>query len=70
MVAERDIYLVVGGDTYVGRHVVERLKARGDDVSVLDSTQKHDDVPFYAGDIRNKADVAQVLQKVSAFRSY
>ncbi|KZT71644.1 NAD(P)-binding protein [Daedalea quercina L-15889] len=66
MAAERDVYLVIGGDTYVGRHVVERLKARGDDVSVLDNTQRHTDVPFYAGDVRNKGDIAGVLKKTGA----
>ncbi|KAH9839059.1 3-beta hydroxysteroid dehydrogenase/isomerase family-domain-containing protein [Rhodofomes roseus] len=66
MAAGRDVYLVIGGDVFVGRHVVQRMTARGDDVSVLDSTQRHVDVAFYSGDIRNKEDVASAIQNSGA----
>ncbi|KAJ7490124.1 3-beta hydroxysteroid dehydrogenase/isomerase family-domain-containing protein [Mycena galericulata] len=66
MADSRDIYLVLGGDVFVGRHVVERLKARGDVVFVFDTTQRHDDVPFYAGDICVPEQISSVLQATGA----
>ena len=62
---KRDIYIVFGGSGFVGRHIVEQLKARGDTVSIFDIVQKYDDTPFYTGDITEEDQVADALQKVS-----
>ena len=58
------IYLVLGGDVFIGRHVIERLKARGDKVFVYDTTQRHDDVPYFAGDIRDKVKLSAAMREV------
>ncbi|KAI0030427.1 3-beta hydroxysteroid dehydrogenase/isomerase [Vararia minispora EC-137] len=64
--AQRDVYLVIGGSGFLGRHIVEALKNRGDTVSVFDIVQRYDDTPFYSGDISDEAQVAQALQKSGA----
>jgi sterol-4alpha-carboxylate 3-dehydrogenase (decarboxylating) len=64
MTASRDVFLVLGGDVFVGRHVVERLKARGEIVSVFDATQKYVDVSFYYGDICNPEEISRAIEKV------
>ncbi|KAK7032725.1 NAD(P)-binding protein [Favolaschia claudopus] len=61
-----DVYLVIGGDVLVGRHVVQQLKARGDTVFVFDSTQRHDDVECFSGDICDPDDLSRALQKTGA----
>ncbi|KAJ6488166.1 hypothetical protein C8R47DRAFT_1071913 [Mycena vitilis] len=66
MSASKDVYLVLGGDVFAGRHVVEQLKARGDTVFVFDSTQRHDDVECYSGDICVRGQVSDVIQKTGA----
>ncbi|KAJ7671487.1 3-beta hydroxysteroid dehydrogenase/isomerase family-domain-containing protein [Mycena polygramma] len=66
MSASKDVYLVLGGDVFAGRHVVEQLKARGDTVFVFDSTQRHDDVECYSGDICVPGQVFDVIQKTGA----
>ncbi|KAJ7895077.1 3-beta hydroxysteroid dehydrogenase/isomerase family-domain-containing protein [Mycena leptocephala] len=63
MAASKDVYLVLGGDVFVGRHVVEQLKARGDTVFVFDSTQRHDDVECYSGNICVPDQVTDAIQK-------
>ncbi len=65
---KRDIYLVIGGNGFLGRHIVQQLRDRGDNVSVFDIVERYSDVPFYAGDISDQNSVASVLRKV--FTSY
>jgi sterol-4alpha-carboxylate 3-dehydrogenase (decarboxylating) len=59
----QDVYLVVGGSGLLGRHIVERLRDRGDTVAVLDLVQRFDDTPFYSGDIAEEGLVLSVLKK-------
>lgn len=63
----KDVYLVIGGSGFVGRHIVEHLVARGDVVSVFDVVQRHHDVPFYSGDITSEQSVLDAIRKVSFF---
>jgi sterol-4alpha-carboxylate 3-dehydrogenase (decarboxylating) len=70
MASKRDVYLVIGGSGFLGRHIVEALLGRGDDVSAFDIVQRYDDVPFYTGDIAEQGAVAQALQKASLFQPF
>lgn len=64
MASTNDVYLVIGGSGFVGRHIVEQLLRRGDNVSVFDIVQRYHDVPFYSGDISDKEQVSTALRRV------
>jgi sterol-4alpha-carboxylate 3-dehydrogenase (decarboxylating) len=66
----RDIFLVIGGSGFLGRHIVQQLLDRGDAVSVFDMVQKHHDVPFYSGDISDESSVVTALKKVCLLPFY
>ncbi|RXW24479.1 hypothetical protein EST38_g1331 [Candolleomyces aberdarensis] len=59
----KDQYLVIGGSGFLGRHIVDQLRARGDTVSVFDIVQRYHDVPFYSGDITDDKQVAAALKQ-------
>ncbi|KAJ3789192.1 C-3 sterol dehydrogenase [Lentinula aff. detonsa] len=63
MASTKDIYLVIGGSGFVGRHIVEQLLRRGDNVSVFDIVQRYHDVPFYSGDISDQEQVSTALRR-------
>lgn len=65
--AKKDLYLVIGGSGFVGRHIVQQLLARGDTVSVFDIVQRYHDTPFYYGDISEQEDVAKALKQVCMY---
>ena len=60
----REVYLVIGGSRFLGRHIVEALLKRGDEVVVLDIVQRYDDVAFYSADITDQAQVEEALRDV------
>lgn len=64
--AGRDVYLVIGGSGFVGRHIVLQLLERGDSVSVFDIVQRYHDVPFYSGDICEQDQVSNAIRKSGA----
>ncbi|KAJ3762568.1 C-3 sterol dehydrogenase [Lentinula raphanica] len=63
MASTKDVYLVIGGSGSVGRHIVEQLLRRGDNVSVFDIVQRYQDVPFYSGDISDQEQVSTALRR-------
>jgi nucleoside-diphosphate-sugar epimerase len=62
--ASKDVYLVIGGSGFLGRHVVNALLGRGDTVSVFDIVQRYHDIPFYNGDITEQKSISEALSKV------
>lgn len=62
---DREIYIVIGGSGFLGRHIVEALLKRSDTVSILDVVQRYHDVPFYTADISVQSQVEDALRKVS-----
>lgn len=64
MTKPRDVYLVIGGSGFLGRHIVQQLLDRGDVVSAFDIVQRHHDVPFFSGDITNEGQVISALRNV------
>lgn len=65
MAPTKDVYMVVGGNGFLGRHIVQQLLERGDIVSVFDIVERYNDVSFYSGDISDQESVASALRKVS-----
>ena len=55
--------LVTGGSGFIGRHVVQRLRRRGDEVSVVDLKPFPDPaVPTTVGDLRNRSVVEAAIE--------
>jgi sterol-4alpha-carboxylate 3-dehydrogenase (decarboxylating) len=67
--SQKDTYLVIGGSGFVGRHIVQKLLKRGDNVSVFDIVQRYHDTPFYSGDIAEEGSISSALQKVCFYTS-
>jgi len=64
---KRDVYMVIGGNGFLGRHIVLQLLERGDIVSAFDIVERYNDVQFYSGDISDQESVASALRKVLIF---
>lgn len=59
--------MVIGGNGFLGRHIVLQLLERGDIVSAFDIVERYNDVQFYSGDISDQESVASALRKVLIF---
>ena len=62
--------MVIGGNGFLGRHIVLQLLERGDIVSAFDIVERYNDVQFYSGDISDQESVASALRKVLIFFFY
>jgi nucleoside-diphosphate-sugar epimerase len=65
----KDIYLVVGGSGLLGNHIVQKLVARGENVSVFDIVirDRHGGVQYYQGDINEEGDILDALKQASLY---
>lgn len=64
-------YLVIGGNGFLGRHVIEQIRLRkdGSSIAVFDMVKPADgaaDVKFYTGDLRKFDDVVAALDGITA----
>jgi sterol-4alpha-carboxylate 3-dehydrogenase (decarboxylating) len=64
-------YLVIGGNGFLGRHVIEQIRLRkdGSSIAVFDIVKPADapaDVKFYTGDLRKFDDVVAALDGITA----
>ena len=62
----KDVFLVIGGSGFLGRHIVQKLTQRGYAVAVFDIVQRHHDAPFFSGDICVLEDIVSALRESSA----
>ncbi|TIC40427.1 3-beta hydroxysteroid dehydrogenase/isomerase [Wallemia mellicola] len=62
----KDTYLVVGGSGFLGNHIAEALKKRGDTVFVTDLVQRHFDnkIEFYSADLTKKEQLNELVSKL------
>jgi len=73
MGSPKESYLVIGGCGFLGRHIVERLVARGDAaVAVFDLVQRHHDknIQFFTGDLCELEDLSNAIRQVSQLSSF
>jgi sterol-4alpha-carboxylate 3-dehydrogenase (decarboxylating) len=59
-------YLIIGGDGFVGRWIVEMLIKRGEtSITVFDIVQKYFDkeIKHYQGDLTNYDDISECIEK-------
>lgn len=68
MSTSKESYLIIGGCGFLGRHIVERLVARGEPaVAVFDLVQRHHDknIQFFTGDLCEIEDLNKAIKQVS-----
>ena len=57
--------VITGGSGFIGAHFCHQLKARGDEVIILDLIEPSSDIPhdrFVQGDIRDEAAVREAFE--------
>lgn len=64
-------YLVVGGNGFLGRHVIEQIRKRqdGSTIAVFDITkpsEPEDDIVYHVGDLRKYEDVLKAMNGITA----
>ncbi|KZT37088.1 C-3 sterol dehydrogenase [Sistotremastrum suecicum HHB10207 ss-3] len=64
----KQVYLVIGGSGFLGKHLVEMLLKKGEAVAIFDLVQRFtiENVPFFPGDIVDKASIENAIQKSGA----